>query len=102
MSETTPDTVQELVDMQQPVEEPTPEQRKHAKKVRKLMSRMIDAGPEVGLDVMKVSVDKMISFHKSVLQCKLEDGAPQEDMAYWVYDIARLETVAEILDTIKL
>ena len=101
MNDNTPDTVQELVDMQE-APECTPEQKKHDKKVRKLMDKMIAAGPEVGLDVMKVSMEKMIRFHKAVLQQALEDGKPQEEMAFWVYDIARLETAAEILDTIKL
>ncbi len=70
-------------------------------RVKKLIDSIIEEGPETGLFITKVILEKLETFHKSMLDEKLEEG-DNEQSIYWTVDLTRLENVISILDNVKL
>ena len=70
-------------------------------RVKKLIDSVIEEGPETGLFITKVILEKLETFHKSMLDEKIEEG-DHEQSIYWTVDLTRLENVISILDNVKL
>ena len=103
MSEQAPETVNELLDMQEQVEEEedrlTPKQRR---RINKVISKCVDYGPVVGLESAKGVMDKLIGFHEHMIESMHERGDAPEHIAPWVYDLATLRNSANLLDLVTL
>ena len=104
MSNDTPDTVQELLN-RQPMPEETPEtsldalKPKQQKRVGKIVSKLLDEDPVIGLEVTKVILYKLGSLHRTVIDDKTKDG---EDCRTWVYDLARIDSAMDCLHDVRL
>jgi len=89
----------------QPVPEETPEttldalSKKQQKRVGKIVSKMLDEDPVIGLEVVKIITHKLANLHRTVIDDKTKDG---EDARPWVYDLARLESAGDILRDVRL
>ena len=100
MTEQTPDTVQDLINMQETEEDIlTPKQRR---RVNKVLDKCVDYGPQVGLEVTQRMLDKMIRFHEGMIESMHERGVAPENIAAWVYDLATLRSTAMLLSTVTL
>ena len=102
MTEQTPDTVQDLINMQEQQEEEdilTPKQRR---RVNKVLDKCVDYGPQVGLEVTQRMLDKLIRFHEGMIEGMHERGADPTHIAPWVYDLATLRSTAMLLSTVTL
>ena len=101
MTEQTPDTVQDLINMQETEEEDilTPKQRR---RVNKVCDKCVDYGPEVGLEVTQQMLHKLINFHSGMIEGMHERGADPTSIAPWVYDLATLRSTAMLLSTVTL
>jgi len=108
--ETTPNTVNELLDSQEGVNENTnddsvetvtKEEKKYNKKLRKIMKTIMSESPEVGLDVVKIVLRKLEGLHSDVLSEKFEEGNVN-DSVMWSKDLSTLRHVIRMLDDVVL
>ena len=67
----------------------------------RLLSEVIDQGPTVGLNMVKVIVEKLISFHQDGLKTKIEEENI-EQILYWTTDLNTLQTVSNLLEKVEM
>ena len=67
----------------------------------RLLSEVIDQGPTVGLNMVKVLIEKLISFHQDGLKTKIEKEE-LEQILYWTTDLTILQQVSTMLEKVEM
>ena len=107
---TTPNTVDELLNNQEGVTETTndekvdvisKEEKKYRKTLKKVMKVVMSESPEVGLDVVKIVLRKLEGLHSDVLSEKF-DERNVNDCVMWSKDLMTLRHVIHMMDDIVL
>ena len=66
-----------------------------------LLKEVIDQGPTVGLNLVKIVIEKLISFHQDGLKTKIEEENI-EQILYWTTDLNTLQTVSNLLEKVEM
>ena len=66
-----------------------------------LLKEVIDQGPTVGLNLVKIVVEKLISFHQDGLKTKIEEE-DIEQILYWTTDLNTLQQVSNLLEKVEM
>ena len=102
----TPETVNELLDMQQGTEEDTDTSstltKKQQKHLDKLVSKALDRSPAVGLELTKVLLEKLANYHKAAVTDQAEEGAELVTMGQWVLDLGHIQSAMACLESVTL
>ena len=103
------DTVQDLLNAQteETVEDPTEQPKKvkltkEQKKAKKIISKIMDESPSVGLLVSEAVISNLASWHRSVYAQRVEDGKDANGNTGWIYDCALLDQALKMLEQVDL
>ena len=104
------ETVQDLLAAQTDEEivepDPTPKKKKLSKKqkiAKKIVSKIMDESPAVGLLVTQCILDNLAEFHRKVYKNLIEDGQGNEaSTGQWAYDLAQLESALRLIEDVDL
>ena len=66
-----------------------------------LLKEVIDQGPTVGLNLVKIVIEKLISFHQDGLKTKIEEENI-EQILYWTTDLNHLQQVSNLLEKVEM
>ena len=69
-------------------------------RVTKLLSSVLEEGPKVGLEFVKILVEKLETFHVTMLKDKIEDE-DMEQIVFWTTDLTKLQNVMDILKDVQ-
>ena len=98
----TPETVNELLAMQEAPEAPGPLTKKQNKQLDKLVSKALKASPAVGLELTKVLLEKLANYHKAAVTDQVEEEADLVTMGQWVLDLGHIQSAQACLDSVTL
>ena len=66
-----------------------------------LLSQVLDEGPTTGLNLVKIVVEKLISFHQDGLKTKIQEE-DLEQILYWTTDLTILQQVSTMLEKVDM
>ena len=66
-----------------------------------LLSQVLDEGPTTGLNLVKIVVEKLISFHQDGLKTKIQEE-DLEQILYWTTDLTILQQVSNMLEKVDM
>ncbi len=69
-------------------------------RVTKLLSSVLEEGPKVGLEFVKILVEKLETFHVTMLKDKIENE-DMEQIVFWSTDLTKLQNVMDILKDVQ-
>ena len=104
------ETVQDLLAAQTDEEivepDPAPKKKKLSKKqkiAKKIVSKIMDESPAVGLLVTQCILDNLAEFHRNVYKNLMEEERGNEaNTGQWAYDLAQLESALTLIQDIEL
>ena len=67
----------------------------------RLLSEVIEQGPTVGLNLVKVVIEKLVTYHQEGLKEKVKEE-DLEQILYWTTDLNTLQTVSTLLEKVEL
>ena len=76
---------------------------KNQKAAKKLINKIMDENPAVGLLVAQCVLNNLADLHRNVYKGKIEEGEGNDaSTGQWAYDLSRLETALDIIEDIEL
>ena len=87
--------------------EPEPKKKrklsKKQKAAKKLMNKIMDESPSVGLLIAQCTLDNLAEFHRNVYKNLIEEERGNEaNTGQWAYDLAQLESALTLIQDIEL
>ena len=80
---------------------PVSEMTEDGERCIKLLEDVLQEGPEVGLALTKIIIEKLVTMHQENVEHRQESG-DMEEALLWNTDLTKLKMVSELLHYVEL